>query len=299
MRKHVLEYDDVMNKQRQAVYGLRRQLLEGADMRERIFDMADGIVAASIDIRCPEHERPYHWDLVGLETDINSQFGARVPAKELLGKDRLEIEQMILDLLRHRYEEKEAVVGPEIMRYTERMIMLSRIDQQWKDNLLSMDHMKEGIGMRAYGQKDPLVEFKKEAFILFQDMMNRIEDETARFLFFLQPVRGEMPDVPMPEDEWPDEEDEEGGEERGEREPREAVTVPAQDKKAAQATFIDLTRNIQRQKDREMQTLLAGNASAATKTGEGPVIRGEKVGRNDPCPCGSGKKYKKCHGAGK
>jgi preprotein translocase subunit SecA len=194
------------------------------------------------------------------------------------------------------------------MRYTERMIMLSRIDQQWKDNLLSMDHMKEGIGMRAYGQKDPLVEFKKEAFILFQDMMNRIEDETARFLFFLQPVRGEMPDVPMPEDDWPDEDSQEG-DDSGAREARaagpnghatgQAATPPGEDKKAAQATFIDLTRNIQRQKDREMQTLLAGNASAGTKTGEGPVIRGDKVGRNDPCPCGSGKKYKKCHGIGK
>jgi preprotein translocase subunit SecA len=308
MRKHVLEYDDVMNKQRQAVYGLRRQLLEGADIKERIFDMADGIVAAAIDIRCPEHVRPHHWDLVGLETDINSQFGARVPAKELFGKDRMEIEQQILDILRRRYEEKEAVVGAEIMRYTERMIMLSRIDQQWKDNLLSMDHMKEGIGMRAYGQKDPLVEFKKEAFILFQDMMNRIEDETARFLFFLQPVRGEMPDVPMPEDDWPDEDSAEG-DDSGAREARaagpnghasgQAATPPVEDKKAAQATFIDLTRNIQRQKDREMQTLLAGNASAGTKTGEGPVIRGDKVGRNDPCPCGSGKKYKKCHGIGK
>ncbi|MGD0578096.1 MAG: preprotein translocase subunit SecA [Bryobacteraceae bacterium] len=298
MRKHVLEYDDVMNKQRQAIYGLRRQLLEGADMKERILDMADGIVAAAIDIRCPEHMRPHHWDLAGLETDITSQFGARVPAKEVYGKSRIEIEQQILETLRHRYDEKEAVVGAEIMRYTERMVMLSRIDQQWKDNLLSMDHLKEGIGMRAYGQKDPLVEFKKEAFTLFQDMMDRIEDETVRFLFFLQPVRGEMPEVPMPEDDWPDEEGGGGGEDGGERERQEAVTVPREDKKTAQATFIDLTRNIQRQKDREMQTILAGNASAGTKTGEGPVIRGDKVGRNDPCPCGSGKKYKKCHGAG-
>ncbi len=303
MRKHVLEYDDVMNKQRQAVYGLRRQLLEGADMKDRIYDMADGIVASAIDIRCPGHSRPHEWDLAGLETDITSQFGARVTAKELYGKTRIEIEELILDTLRRRYEEKEAVVSSEVMRYTERMIMLSRIDQQWKDNLLSMDHMKEGIGMRAYGQKDPLVEFKKEAFKLFQDMMDRIEDETVRFLFFLQPVRGEMPEVPMPEDEWPDEESGNGagGEEAGAPERRAAVpvTVPPEDKKAAQATFIDLTRNIQRQKDREMQTILAGNAASATKTAEGPVIRGEKVGRNDPCPCGSGKKYKKCHGAGK
>ena len=297
MRKHVLEYDDVMNKQRQAIYGLRRQLLEGADMKERILDMADGIVAEVVDNRCPESSRPHSWDLAGLETDINSQFGARVTAKELYGKTRLEIEEHVLDTLRRRYDEKEAIVGAEIMRYTERMVMLSRIDMQWKDNLLSMDHLKEGIGMRAYGQKDPLVEFKKEAFGMFQDMMDRIEDETVRFLYFLQPVRGEVPNVPLPEDEWPDEESEGGGNGKGPA-PREPVTVPAEDKKAAQSTFIDLTRNIQRQKDREMQTILAGNV-AAGKTAEGPVIRGDKVGRNDPCPCGSGKKYKKCHGAGK
>ena len=303
MRKHVLEYDDVMNKQRKAVYGLRRKLLEGENMKERIFDMVDGIVATLIDDRCPEGARPDSWDLVMLETDITSQFGARVTANELYGKTRIEIEEQILGTLRHRYDEKEAIVGSDLMRYTERMIMLSRIDQQWKDNLLSMDSLKEGIGMRAYGQKDPLIEFKKESFKMFQDMMDRIEDETVRFLFFLQPKPGESFEVPQMGDDWP----EDGGEVPGDYDgpssdgpALEAVTVPQEDKRAAQSSFIDLTRNIQRQKDREMQTLLtASGGGGSAKTGDGPVIRADKVGRNDPCPCGSGKKYKKCHGIGK
>jgi preprotein translocase subunit SecA len=298
MRKHVLEYDDVMSKQRQAVYSLRRKLLEGESMKERIIDMADGIVAAAIDERCPDGVRAEQWDLAMLETDITSQFGARVTAKELYGQTRMEIEEYILGTLRRRYEEKEAVVGSDLMRYTERMIMLSRIDQQWKDNLLSMDSLKEGIGMRAYGQKDPLIEFKKESFKMFQDMMDRIEDETVRFLFFLQPRPGESIEVPQMGDVWP----EDGGAAgEGSDEPTtEVVTVPREDKRVAQSAFVDLTRNIQRQKDREMQMLLTTSGGGpSAKTGEGPVIRGDKVGRNDPCPCGSGKKYKKCHGIGK
>jgi preprotein translocase subunit SecA len=156
-----------------------------------------------------------------------------------------------------------------------------------------MDHLKEGINMRAYGQKDPLIEFKKEGFTIFQDMMDRIEDETVRFLYFLQPVQGEAPRVPMMEDEWPEEETD------GNEPPRQPRAEPAvENKKVAQAAFVDLTRNIQRQKDQEMKTLLTASSSSESKGSEGPVIRGDKVGRNDPCPCGSGKKYKKCHGSG-
>jgi preprotein translocase subunit SecA len=167
-----------------------------------------------------------------------------------------------------------------------------------------MDSLKEGIGMRAYGQKDPLIEFKKESYKMFQEMMDRIEDETVRFLFFLQPKPGESIDVPQMGDDWPEDDggvtDGDSGRPSLDGPSSEAVTVPREDKRAAQSTFVDLTRNIQRQKDREMQTLLtASGGGASAKTGEGPVIRGEKVGRNDPCPCGSGKKYKKCHGEGK
>jgi len=283
IRKHVKEYDDVMDKQRKAVYGLRRQLLEGRDMKERLFEIVDGILASFIDSRCPEGADPYKWDLIGLQTDINSQFGVKILPAEIQQMSRLEMEEYILDKLRRRYDEKEGLVGAEVMRETERMVWLSVIDQQWKDHLLSMDHLKEGIGMRAYGQKDPLIEYKKEGFRLFQEMMDRIEDETVRFLFFLQPVT-ERPRTVIDE-QW-------DSAPAGNGHPPD----DGHDRKTAQSSFVDLTRNLQRKKEREMEMLqfAGGEASSAPKS---QVIKGAKVGRNDPCPCGSGKKYKKCCGA--
>ena len=129
---------------------------------------------------------PSQWDWTGLETDILTQFGVKIRQEELKDLDRRQMEEAINDQLLKKYQEKEAMVGPELMRETERMIMLNVIDNQWKDHLLSMDHLKEGIGLRGYGQKDPLVEYKKESYVLFQDMMDRIEDETIRWLFFMQ-----------------------------------------------------------------------------------------------------------------
>ena len=283
-RKHLLEYDDVMNKQRQAVYGLRRQLLEGLDQKERISDMVRGIVEAFIDMRCPEGSHPDTWDLHTLRTDILSQFGHKVEIAELRQLSRDEMEDHIFEQLMQKYQEKEDLIGSEIMRQTERMIMLQVIDDQWKDHLLSMDHLKEGIGLRGYGQKDPLVEYKKESFVLFQDMMDRIEDETVRYLFFLQAVQGERPPLPFPTDEEYEEEEE------------EPVTVTPQQRMAAQTSLQDFTRNIQRKKEKELAELQFVGGDSSTNGGK-PVVRSQKVGRNDPCPCGSGKKYKKCHGA--
>src|SRR5207248_10713202 len=136
-----------------------------------------------IDVRVPEKGQ---WDLAGLESDVINQFGVKVDTNRLASMDRNDIEAEVLDRLRKRYEEKEGLIGPELMRETERMIMLNVIDNQWKDHLLSMDHLKEGIGLRGYGQKDPVIEYKKESYVLFQDMMDRIEDETIRWLFFMQ-----------------------------------------------------------------------------------------------------------------
>src|SRR5271166_2250913 len=201
-RKHLLEYDDVMNKQRQAVYGMRRHLLEGQDQRARLHEIIEGIVASYIDIRCPEKEVPSAYDLTGLQTDVLTQFGLKVALPDLGGLTRTEIENKISDLLKHRYQEKEDLIGPDNLREAERIIMLNVIDNQWKDHLLSMDHLKEGIGLRGYGQKDPLIEYKKESFSLFQDMMDRIEDESIRWLFFMHraeegttTVIGDVPDV--------------------------------------------------------------------------------------------------------
>jgi len=304
-RKHLLEYDDVMNKQRQAVYGMRRQLLEGVDQTERVKEIIQGIVASFSDIRCPEKAHISAFDLTGLQSDVLSQFGVKIDLEQLNGLLKQEIEDHINDLLERRFKEKEELIGPENMREAERVVMLNVIDNQWKDHLLSMDHLKEGIGLRGYGQKDPLIEYKKESFELFQDMMDRIEDETIRYLFFLQvagpggpgpdgdggggPLGKPKPLLPFSEDE--DEEDEE------EVDDEEAlVGANAEQRRAAQSAVEDFTRNIQRKKDKEMAELQFVGGSGTT-TEKKQATSDKKAGRNDPCPCGSGKKYKKCHGA--
>ena len=297
-RKHLLEYDDVNNKQRQAIYKRRRELLEGSDQKERIMEMVRGLVEQYLDMRCTENTHPDTWDLAGLKTDVLSQFGCKIETAQFASMNRKEIEDAIAERLAQKYQEKEDLVGPDTMRQTERIIMLQVIDDQWKDHLLSMDTLKEGIHLRGYGQKDPLVEYKKESWILFQDMMDRIEDETLRYLFFLQVSRGDdagisgrpAPVLPFPMDEDGDEEEEEGGEEA------QHATVAEQQKRAAQSAVQDMTKRLQRDKDKELAELqfVGGDGSAVAKK---QVINTDKVGRNDPCPCGSGKKYKKCHGA--
>jgi len=290
-RKHLLEYDDVNNKQRQAVYGMRRLLLEGSDQKGRVSDMVRGLVEARLDERAPENSHPDTWDLAALRTDILSSFGARIETGEFTSMNRAEIEDAICDRLMQKYQEKEDMVGADIMRQTERMIMLQVIDDQWKGHLLDMDHLKEGIHLRGYGQKDPLVEYKKESFILFQDMMDRIEDETLRYLFFLQVTRGE-PGIDRPEPVMPFPSDEAEEEEPANGKP---AAVPDEERRAAQAAIQNLTQKIQRDKEKEMAELqfVGGDGSSTKKQ----VIKGDRIGRNDPCPCGSGKKYKKCHGA--
>jgi preprotein translocase subunit SecA len=300
-RKHLIEYDDVMNKQRQAVYGMRRQLLEGKEQKERVIEIIQGIVGSFIDLRCPERAHPTAFDFAGLQSDVLSQFGVKIDLQEMAGLVRQDIENHINDLLESRYKEKEELIGPENMREAERMVMLNVIDNQWKDHLLSMDHLKEGIGLRGYGQKDPLIEYKKESFTLFQDMMDRIEDETIRYLFFLQVTSGGGPGDgdgsggsdgrPRPVLPFSDEEEEE------EESDEEALVGASSDqRRAAQATVQDFTRNIQRKKEKEMAELqFAGGASGTVEKKQ--AISDKKAGRNDPCPCGSGKKYKKCCGA--
>jgi preprotein translocase subunit SecA len=288
-RKHLLEYDDVNNKQRQAVYGMRRQLLEGVDQKEHILDMMQGIVEQFVEMRCPNDKHPDTWDLGPLRNDVLSTFGAKIDLADLGSMTKDEISDAIADKLKQKYEEKEALVGADTMRHAERIVMLNVIDNQWKDHLLSMDELKQGIGNRAYGQKDPLVEYKKESFELFSAMMDRIEDETVRYLYFLQ-VTQNAPVMPFSEEG----EEEEGGEEEPAR-PNGASAAADVQRQAAKSTMEDFTRNIQRKKEKELQDLQlgGGDGSGGPKTVNG----GQKVGRNDPCPCGSGKKYKKCHGA--
>ncbi|MBZ5577694.1 MAG: preprotein translocase subunit SecA [Acidobacteriia bacterium] len=280
-RKHLLEYDDVNNKQRQYIYGMRRQLLEGIDQKERIMEYVQGIIEQAIDMRCPDDKHPDTWDLPTLRNDVLSQFGYKIDLDDLAQLSRQEITDVIMARLQEKYQEKEDLVGADVMRHTERIVMLQVIDNQWKDHLLSMDELKQGIGNRAYGQKDPLVEYKKESYDLFTAMTDRIEDETVRYLYFLQVRTDSGPVMPFPEDDDEDEED-------------NRPDASEQQRLAAKSTMEDFTRNIQRKKEKELAEMQLGGGDGSG--GPKQVVAGQKVGRNDPCPCGSGKKYKKCHG---
>jgi preprotein translocase subunit SecA len=278
-RKHLLEYDDVMNKQREAVYGLRRQLLEGVEQKELILeDYVSGILSDVMDQFCGAKTHPDNWDIKGLKDSIFTRFGVDILAEGIKPESlsRQELGDAIFAKLKERYDAKEKLIGPDAMRYHERMIMLSVLDSQWKDHLRDMDHLKEGIGLRGYGQHDPLVEYKRESFDMFEAMMTRFQEETARYLYLMQIL--EKP-AAAPETQP------HGADGNGNRPPRNVST-----------SVDELEESFQRKKKRELeQARMAGSGEAQTVQ---QVIRGAaKVGRNDPCPCGSGKKYKKCCGA--
>ena len=278
-RKHLLEYDDVMNKQREAVYGLRRQLLEGVEQKELILeDYVSGILSDVMDQCCGVKVHPDNWDIKGLKDAIFTRFGVDILAEGIKPESlsRQELGDAIFAKLKERYDAKEKLIGPDAMRYHERMIMLSVLDSQWKDHLRDMDHLKEGIGLRGYGQHDPLVEYKRESFDMFEAMMQRFQEETARYLYLMQIL--ERP-AATPESQP------RAADGNGSRPPRNVST-----------SVDELEESFQRKKKRELeQARMAGSGEVRTVQ---QVVRGTaKVGRNDPCPCGSGKKYKKCCGA--
>jgi preprotein translocase subunit SecA len=286
-RKHLLEYDDVMNKQREAVYGLRHQLLEGVDQKQLILeDYVSGILSDLMDQYCPIKAHPEDWELKPLKDAIFTRFGVDILAEGLKPEtlNRQELGDSIFEKLKQRYDAKESLIGPDAMRYHERMIMLSVLDQQWKDHLLNMDHLKEGIGLRGYGQHDPLVEYKRESFDLFEAMMQRFQEDTVRYLYLMQILERpshyeEAVDLGAKiESANPTTTDGNGNR------PRRAVT-----------SVDEIEEAFQRKKRRELeQARMAGSGDLQ------PVQQrrvSTKVGRNDPCPCGSGNKYKKCCGA--
>ena len=287
-RKHLLEYDDVMNKQREAVYGLRRRLLEGLDQKDLILeDYVSSILAEQLEQYCPVKAHADDWNIKGLKDAIFTRFGVDILAEGIKPEtlNRAELGDAIFEKLKERYDSKEKLIGPEAMRHHERMIMLSVIDQQWKDHLLSMDHLKEGIGLRGYGQHDPLVEYKRESFEMFEAMMQRFQEDTVRYLYLMQIL--ERPPEPPPSEvaAQPQEPDPHGGDGNGRRPPRMVST-----------SADDLEEAFMRRKRRELEQARMAGAGDAQQVQQ--VVRSqEKVGRNDPCPCGSGKKYKKCHGA--
>ena len=280
-RKHLLEYDDVMNKQREAVYGLRKELLSGVDQKDLILeDYVGGMVAESLDKFAPRNVHADEWNVDGLRKYLLEGFGLDL-AKAGVDPDQLnrqELGDAIFEKLQELYNAKEKQLGPDAMRYHERMIMLSVLDTQWKDHLLNMDHLKEGIGLRGYGQHDPLVEYKRESFDMFEQMMQRFQEDTARYLFHMQLVETSPAPAVASADGNGDQQ-------------------AAPPRKRASTSIDELEAQFQRRKKRELQE--ARMAGSNGNTAPQQVVRGQaKVGRNDPCPCGSGKKYKKCHGAG-
>ena len=297
-RKHLLEYDDVMNKQREAVYGLRHQLLEGVDQKELILeDYVSGILSDLMEQYCPPKAHIDDWDIKGLKDAIFTRFGVDILAEGVKPEtlNRQELGDAIFDKLKERYDAKEKLIGPDAMRYHERMIMLSVLDSQWKDHLLSMDHLKEGIGLRGYGQHDPLVEYKRESFEMFEDMMRRFQEETVRYLYLMQVLErpsGAFATAAGPEGAGPGG----GGPEAGVPVPRTGSGGDGRRPRPVATSVDELEEAFQRRKRREMEE--ARMAGAGDRQPVQQVVRGSaKIGRNDPCPCGSGKKYKKCCGA--
>ena len=284
-RKHVLEYDDVMNKQREAVYSRRREMLEGKDQRNRILELVGDTVGRYVEDRCPERAHPDTYDIAGLHSDVHAHFGMDLKELDLDGLDRQGLADEFTEEICKRYEAKAEGVGVERMRYTERMIMLQLLDQHWKDHLLSMDHLKEGIGLRGYGQKDPLVEYKRESFHIFQQMMGTLDDETLKVLSHLTIHTPEQESAPA---ERPAVQTTESGPATNGNQRRAAPSRAA--KEMDEHAQVALRRN------REQLAHAHRAGATAESTSVKQVLRGEKVGRNAPCPCGSGKKYKRCHG---
>src|SRR5437773_2629149 len=264
IRKHLLEYDDVMNKQREIVYGMRRQILDGANQTDTIAEWIEDLVPVTLDSFAGPAVHPEEWDLAGLNEALFQQVDVKIPAAqydEVVSREGLG--ELVGEAVRERYAQRERELGEELMRALERHEMLIVIDTQWKDHLLSIDHLKEGIGLRGYGQRDPLTEYKKEAFDLFQDMVERTKAIVIERLFKVQVVRDapmELPTITA----WADAQESRG-------------SLPSDARPGGWTP-----------------------AAASTPTAARPVPAprtptGEKIGRNDPCYCGSGKKYKKCH----
>jgi len=290
-RKHLLEYDDVMNKQRESVYTLRRQLLEGqvrigedevVDTRGYLLSLAEDVLGNLVDTHAPKDADPESWDLVAMKLAATDLFGLDTNALADLEFDTMTpdgIIDAILTVATEQYEEKARSLPGDssILRRVERDIMLQIVDAQWKDHLYGLDHLKEGIGLRGYGQRDPLVEYKKESFALFQAMKDRIDEEIVRYLWRIRPVVSEGGEDAPPLVAPP---------------PRKALPMTFSGGSSTTAQPAALPRGAS--PGAPPMPARTGGDDADVRT----VRRDEpKIGRNDPCHCGSGKKYKKCHGA--
>jgi preprotein translocase subunit SecA len=242
IRKHLLEYDDVNNKQRTEIYSFRREILASDNLKDRILEMTENVLDDTLSIHCPEDKHPEEWDMKGLKDTLYGQFTI---SSDIEAANFEDMRDKLLEDINQAYKNKEQEIGLETFRYLEKMILLQVVDVQWKDHLLSMDHLKEGVGLRGYGQRDPLVEYKREAFEIFADLSDRVSAEVVARLMKIQIAREDT---------------------------MEQKFTP----KPSRVTY--------------------GRGSEGGGGKPQTVVKDKKVGRNDPCVCGSGKKYKKCCG---
>jgi len=244
-RKNVLKYDEVMNTQRKIIYEDRRRILEGENLRDQTLDMVAEVIEGTVAQYVSKEIYPEEWDLAGLVTTIQGTYPSELVGKELEGiEDAEQVRDRVLQEAIAAYEQREQELGEQVMRELERMVLLSVIDNKWREHLHDMDYLEEGIHLRAYGQRDPLVEYQNEAHGMFESMKASIVEEFVRYIYRVELVRQDEPARPRPQRLV-------SGRSR-----QEALTAPA-----------------------------AGQLAST------------KIPRNAPCPCGSGKKYKKCHGA--
>jgi preprotein translocase subunit SecA len=240
IRKHLIEYDDVMNKQRLEIYAFRKEILQGDNVKSRISSMIDSVIEELLSIYCADDSHADEWDIKGLRDAVYGIFSLSL--EEELPATPDDLKEKLSSEIEKLYGSREAEIGEELIRYIEKTVVLQVVDSQWKDHLLAMDHLKEGIGLRGYGQRDPLVEYKKEGFEMFAEMSARISSEIVTRLFKIQVQKSQEVEI------------------------------------------------------RSHQRRAHLNYNRGEGGGVQTVTRGKKIGRNDPCPCGSGKKYKKCCG---
>jgi preprotein translocase subunit SecA len=276
IRKHLLEYDDVMNKQREVIYERRRQILEGADTREVVDEWIEEFVAERVEAFAPSPNDPDDWDLQALGDQFRSIFDVDSTGVDITAaRDREALTDILLSRVKERYAQREHLLSTEHSRWLERMVMLQVLDSQWKDHLLSMDNLKEGIGYRAYAQKNPLIEYKNEGFSLFAEMMDRVREAVLTYLFRIQIGTAPAEQSPLP-------------------------TRPR--KPAGEAVHRSFGYGVADKEYLSSAAPAPGEPRPSPRTESAPPkpsphhSNGTKVGRNDPCPCGSGKKYKKCCG---
>jgi preprotein translocase subunit SecA len=288
IRKDVLDYDEVLNTQRTIIYADRTKLLEGEDFSDQATEMVEDVIFSAVDTYANPEQLPEDWDLDGLITSLSEIYPTQLKSDDLVDRETEEVREIVLRDVHEAYQRKEAELGTEMLRRAERLVVLNVLDAAWRDHLYEMDYLREGVGLRAMGQRDPLVEYRREGFELFENLKGRIRDEFTRYIFHVSAV-------------------EEG--DRTERRPAQfRYTAPAKTQDAADSQ----RRQQAAQRPAAVPQAQPAPAAAMQEAGERPAPppnaveddvayetvkrEADKVGRNDPCPCGSGKKYKRCHG---